>query len=139
MYTIKQRSKAVHKQLMIIPNDGREQVIFNVDLIPEQVAGKFGELCWKIQQETEKKQINAAALGEAIVGLLTIIFGIEQTKTIMEIYKNNYTDLLLDITPFLIEDFLLLFFHYLLLFLYKSYSDLLMKASLKRSSGNEVL
>lgn len=104
MYTIKQRSKAVHKQLMIIPNDGREQVIFNVDLIPEQVAGKFGELCWKIQQETEKKQINAAALGEAIVGLLTIIFGIEQTKTIMEIYKNNYTDLLLDITPFLIEE-----------------------------------
>lgn len=104
MYTIKQRSKAIHKQLTIIPNDGREQVIFNVDLIPEQVAGKFGELCWSIQQETEKKQVNAAALGEAIVGLLSIVFGAEQTKTIMNIYQNNYTDLLLDITPFLMEE-----------------------------------
>ena len=104
MYTIKQRSKSIHKQLAIIPNDGKEQVIFNVDIIPEQVAGKFGELCWKIQQETEKKQADYAALGEAIVGLLSIIFGAEQTKTIMDIYKSNYTDLLLDITPFLIEE-----------------------------------
>lgn len=103
MYTITQR-KTLHKQLAIIPANSTEQMIFNVDIVPEKMAGKFGELCWKIQQETAKKEPSSEAIGEAIVELFTIVFGKEQTETMVKLYEDNYLDLLVDVTPFLIEE-----------------------------------
>lgn len=103
MYTITQR-KTLHKQLAIVPANSAEQVIFNVDIVPEKMAGKFGELCWKVQQETSKKEPDAEAIGEAIVELFTIVFGKEQTEIMINMYEGNYLDLLVDVTPFLIEE-----------------------------------
>ena len=103
------RKNRIKEELQLCHADGSiaEQIIvdLNVDEITARVQKAYEAL--GIAQDALQKQPDSPQLmeayGNAIVAVFRVIFGDDGTERILAFYESNYTEMLLDIFPFLNE------------------------------------
>lgn len=106
MYQL-QRKNRIKETLQLKNSDGTQADLLVVDLNIDEIADrvyKNMELIAMAQNELKKNPKGEKALeafGNALIGTLKVIFGDQQTTRLLAFYENNYTELLLDIFPFI--------------------------------------
>ena len=106
MYQITRKSR-VTETLQLCHANGDVACEINVDLNVDEIAGRVNkarEALAMAQLALEKEQDSEAlaeAYGNAVIMLFDIIFTPEGTQQIVEFYEGNYTEMLLDVFPFI--------------------------------------
>ena len=105
MYQI-QRKNRIKEQLQLCHANGEIactlDVDINVDRMTAQISKAYDQL-GKAQNELMKDRTSDKLIeeyGKAVVLVLTVIFGEDGCKKILDFYEDNYTECLLDILPF---------------------------------------
>lgn len=108
MYTIKRRQRFT--DTLRIEGEAGNTLDLSVDLDIGAVSGRvwkrYETLCIVYEQlqkapsDVEKQK----AVGAAIVELMNMIFGEEQTEKIIEFYGGNAVELLVDLMPYLTDE-----------------------------------
>lgn len=104
MYKIK-RSRHIVENLQI--EDGGKVLDLVVDVIIDDIMKKYidlGSRLAKLQgmiEAGEKSEDLYAEYGKTVVAYFELFFGTEQTARILNFYNNRYSEMLLDVTPFL--------------------------------------
>lgn len=104
MYKIK-RSRHIAESLQI--EDGDKLLDLTVDIVIDDIMKKYIELgsrLAKLQEMVdagEKTEDLYAEYGRTVVAYFELFFGTEQTARILNFYSNRYSEMLLDVTPFL--------------------------------------
>ena len=105
MYKITRKNR-IKEQLQLCNADGSVacelEVDINVDEITNRVAKAYDTL-GMAQLELQKDPGDPKfmeAYGNAVIALLDIIFGESGCEMLLAFYENNYTEMLLDIFPF---------------------------------------
>ena len=106
MYTITRKNR-IKEQLQLCHADGTVALAIDVDLNVDQIAGRLNKayevlgMTQNALQENVSDQQALDAYGKAVIAVFDVIFGEENSKKILEFYENNYTEMLLDIFPFI--------------------------------------
>lgn len=105
MYEIKRKGKI--KETLKVTDDGGKELTLAVDLNIDDILGHYNiarRALADAQTAAKQKDEDAAAkMGQAIMALFTVVFGAEQTNTLVSFYENRYTEMLADLMPFLSE------------------------------------
>ena len=106
MYTIK-RQKQIKEQLQICNPDGTEAMVLDVDLNVDEVTNRVSK-AWDAlgaaQIELQKSPDDPRdmdAYGRAVIAVFDVIFGPDNSKKLLEFYEGHYSEMLLDVFPFL--------------------------------------
>lgn len=101
------RKNRIVEELQLCHNDGSVaasiQVDLNVDTIASRVQKTYdalGAAQAAIEKDPESPKL-LEAYGDAIVAVFRVIFGDDGTDKILAYYEDNYTEMLLDIFPFI--------------------------------------
>lgn len=106
MYQITRKNR-IKEQLQLCHADGAVALTADVDLNVDKIAmrvNKAYEVLAMAQNALQKDPENPATLtayGNAVVAVFAVIFGEENAGKILEFYENNYTEMLLDVFPFI--------------------------------------
>lgn len=109
MYQITRKNKIV-EQLQLCHADGSVALVVDVEINVDQTAGKINkakELLAMAQGALQKNPESPElmeAYGKAVVSLFNSIFGEEDTEKIIAFYDGNYSEMLIDIFPFLYNE-----------------------------------
>lgn len=102
-----QRKNRIKESLELLNNDGSIYKVLTVDLNVDQIANRvnkayeeIGRLQLELQKDPHNPH-NQEAYGKAVICTLEIIFGEEQLKDILAFYEDSYTEMLLDLFPFI--------------------------------------
>ena len=104
MYKIK-RAKHILETLQI--EDNGKTYDFTVDVTVDDIMHDYvnlGSRLAKLQQMIdagEKTEDLYTEYGKTIVAFFELFFGSEQAKQIIDLYQGRYSEMLLDVTPFL--------------------------------------
>ena len=104
------RKNRIKEELQLCRADGSiaESIIvdLNVDEITARVNKAYEALgmAQDALQKDPKSEKTIEAYGAAVVAVFRVIFGDEGTDKIIAFYEGNYTEMLLDIFPFLNEE-----------------------------------
>lgn len=107
MYTIQRKNKHIREELELLSIDGTEKMHVTVNLDIDQIAARMAksyEMMGMLQNELKKdpkNQKTMEAFGQAVIGIFKIIFGDEQAAEILKFYENDYTEMLVDLFPFI--------------------------------------
>lgn len=107
MYTIQRKNKHIREELELLSIDGKEKMNVTVDLDIDQIAARMAksyEMMGMLQNELKndpKNQKTMEAFGQAVLEIFNIIFGDEQAAGILKFYENDYTEMLVDLFPFI--------------------------------------
>lgn len=105
-YKITRKSKIV-ESLELCNADGSVAHVIDVDVNIDDIAGKVNkawELLGMAQTEMEqdpKSEKALTAYGRAVLEVIRAIFGDENAETIVTFYDERWTELLLDLFPFI--------------------------------------
>lgn len=105
MYVIKKKS-AFSDTLRLEDEQGNKQEIkFTLSLKPEMIK-EYRRLqleLIELQKQTQDKQDEQTVerFGKCIVSVFELLFGAENTQKILEFYENNYTEMIVDILPYI--------------------------------------
>lgn len=109
MYKIKKNDNRIVEELEIEDENGEKQ-IFKVDVTFDKIAKKYHQLRAmmagfdKAIKEGDAENDDAfEKYVEVFIELLRLFFGDEEAKRLIEFYDSKYTDLLVDIAPFIVE------------------------------------
>lgn len=108
MYQITRRNR-IKETLQLCNADGTVaeelQVDLNVDVISARM-NKAYELIGIAQTELEKETTPALleAYGNAVIAVFDVVFGPEGRQKIVNFYEGNYTEMLLDLFPFINDE-----------------------------------
>lgn len=106
MYTVTRKNR-IQETLRFCNADGSEALVLDVDLNIDQLANRVNkayELLGHAQNvltadpHSEEAQ---TAYGEAVLGVFTVIFGEKGCEDILAFYEGNYSEMLLDLFPFI--------------------------------------
>lgn len=106
MYTVTRKNR-IKEQLQLCHADGTVALVAEVDLNVDLIAARVNkayETLGMAQLELQKAPHDEKALeayGNAVIAVFTVIFGEAQTKSIVEFYENNWSEMLLDLFPFI--------------------------------------
>ena len=109
MYTIQRKNKHIHEELELLSIDGKDKMIVTVNLDIDQIAARMAksyEMMGMLQNELKKDPKNQGtmeAFGQAVLEIFKIIFGDDQAGEILKFYENDYTEMLVDLFPFINE------------------------------------
>ena len=109
MYTITRKNR-IKEQLQLCHEDGSVALSVNVDLNVDQIASRVNtayELLGAAQVCLQKDPASDEAVkayGQAVIGVFDVIFGEENSKKILEFCENSYTEMLLDVFPFINDE-----------------------------------
>ena len=102
-----QRKNHIQETLELLDMDGKVRHVLTVDLNVDQIANRVGkafEDIGRLQNDLQKSPTDPAmqeAYGRAVLATIEVIFGEEQTKTILDYYEDSYNEMLLDLFPFI--------------------------------------
>lgn len=105
-YQIK-RQKRITETMELTDSDGTVAHTIVTDLTVDNIAKSFRECQLNIlhaQQEIKNSDDVSVAqekLGNAIIALFNLLFGREQTENILEFFEGNYTEMIMQIMPFI--------------------------------------
>ena len=106
MYQVTRKNR-IKEQLQLCHADGTvaltAEVDLNVDVIASRVSKAYETLgmAQNALAEDPRNPATMEAYGNAVIAVFNVIFGEEQTAAIVEFYENNYTEMLLDLFPFI--------------------------------------
>ena len=106
MYQVTRKNR-IKEQLQLCHADGTvaltAEVDLNVDVIASRVSKAYETLgmAQNALSEDPRNPATMEAYGNAVIAVFNVIFGEEQTAAIVEFYENNYTEMLLDLFPFI--------------------------------------
>ena len=104
-YQIKKSSRII-EELELLGEDGSVEKTINVDINTDRIAGGYrkAEINLLNAQRNIKKGETAEALenyGKAVIDLFRIVFGYENTDIMLEYFDGKYTDMLIQVMPFI--------------------------------------
>lgn len=107
-YKIK-RKNVLCEELVIEAAGGRPELRLPVEMTIDQTLAQFNRLrrmLGELQAEAEKNPFDDAViskLGIVIVAFFELIFGKDGCKNLVDYYENNYTEMLEDVAPFIVD------------------------------------
>ena len=105
-YTITRKNR-LKEELQLCHADGTLALTATVDINIDEIGARVSkayEMLGMAQNTLEQSPNSDAAMtayGEAVIALFNVIFGEEDTQNILLFYEGNYTEMLLDIFPFI--------------------------------------
>lgn len=105
-YTVTRKNR-IKEELQLCHADGTVALSVNVDLNIDEIGARVSkayETLGMAQNTLEKSPNSEAAMkayGEAVIAVFNIIFGEEDAAKILSFYEGNYTEMLLDVFPFI--------------------------------------
>ena len=106
MYQV-QRKKRIKEELQLVNADGTVSDTITVDLNVDEIAARVSksyETLGMAQNALQADQYNeklVEAYGNAVVAVFTVIFGEDGCNKILNFYESNYTEMPLDLFPFI--------------------------------------
>jgi hypothetical protein len=106
MYQVTRKNR-IKEQLQLCHADGSVALTADVDLNVDKIAARVNkayEVLGMAQNALQNDPHNPETLtayGNAVAAVFAVIFGEENAAKIVEFYENNYTEMLLDIFPFI--------------------------------------
>ena len=101
------RKNRIKEELQLCHADGSVALSINVDLNVDEMAGRLAKAQDTLAQAQNTARENPTseealeAYGNAIGSLFTVLFGEDNTVKILDFYEGNYSEMLLDIFPFI--------------------------------------
>lgn len=101
------RKNRLKEELQLCHADGTVALTVNVDLNIDEIGARVSkayETLGAAQLTLEKSPNSEAAMkayGEAVIAAFSIIFGEDDAAKILAFYEGNYTEMLLDVFPFI--------------------------------------
>ena len=105
-YTVTRKNR-IKEQLQLCHADGTVALVadvdLNVDIIANRVSKAYEALAMaqNTLQESPRDSRAMEAYGNAVIAVFDIIFGEENTEKIVAFYENNWSEMLLDLFPFI--------------------------------------
>jgi hypothetical protein len=106
MYTITRKNR-IREQLQLCHADGSVALTVDVDLNVDEIQARavqaYKEI-GKVQEQIRRAPGSTEAMeayGNAAIALFNVIFGEEGTRKILAFYEDHYTEMLLDVFPFI--------------------------------------
>jgi hypothetical protein len=109
MYTITRKNR-IKEELQLCHADGSVACVLEVDLNVDEIANRVNkayEMLGMAQNELQNAPNDPKtmeAYGKAVCAVFDVIFGEDGTQKIMEFYENHYTEMLLDVFPFINDE-----------------------------------
>ena len=97
----------IEKDLEIVTAGGEEIATFHVSISMREMetrVAKAYEAMSIARAELQKKPDAVEAYGKAVIAFMETIFGADQTAQLLELYESDYTQLLLDVVPFIQDE-----------------------------------
>lgn len=110
MFTVQRKKRRIHETLQLLNEEGTQELTVVVDLDIDQIAARVNKSYEKIgmlQNDLRKNPRDTRtmeAFGQAVLEIFKIIFGDDQAMKILEFYDENYTEMLVDLFPFINEE-----------------------------------
>ena len=107
MYKITKGANRIEKDLEIVTSGGEEIAVLHVSISMREMetrVAKAYEAMSIARAELQKKPDAVEAYGKAVIAFMETIFGDEQTAQLLEIYESDYTQMLLDVVPFIQDE-----------------------------------
>lgn len=111
MYTITRKNR-IKEDLQLCHANGDIALTVSVDLNVDEISGRLAQKQKQMQEAAARAQ-NAPnneeavkAYGETIVAFFEVLFGEEDTRKLLAFYEDNYTEMLVDVFPFINEEIL---------------------------------
>lgn len=107
MYKITKGANRIEKDLEIVTSGGEEIAVLHVSISMREMetrVAKAYEVMSIARAELQKKPDAVEAYGKAVIAFMQTIFGDEQTAQLLEIYESDYTQMLLDVVPFIQDE-----------------------------------
>lgn len=107
MYKVVKRDRSIKETLVICHEDGTEALTLDVDINTTSIVSQMAiarEVLAAASGTLQKDPSDVkamTALGTSVITMLTIIFGAENAKKLVEFYDSAYDALLVDIYPFI--------------------------------------
>ena len=106
MYQVTRKNR-IKEQLQLCHANGDIALTVDVDLNVDQIAGRVSKAYEvlnmaqnALKKDTENEKL-LEAYGAAVIAVFNVIFGEEDAQKTLEFYEGNYTEMLLDIFPFI--------------------------------------
>lgn len=109
MYTITRKNR-IKEELQLCHADGTVACILEVDLNVDEIANRVNKayetlgMAQNALQKAPTDPKTMEAYGQAVAAVFAVIFGEDGAQKILEFYENNYTEMLLDIFPFINDE-----------------------------------
>ena len=106
MYKITKGANRLERDLEISDKSGNQIAVFHVSITMREMetrVAKAYEQMSVAQAELKKNPGAVEAYGKAVIAFFETIFG-DQTAELLAIYENDYTQMLLDIVPFIQDE-----------------------------------
>lgn len=106
MYTITRKNR-IKEQLQLCHADGTVALTVDVDLNVDEISARVNkayETLGQAQNTLQKSPNSPEALeayGNAVLAVFNILFGEKDAAALLEFYEGNYTEMLLDVFPFI--------------------------------------
>ena len=106
MYQVTRKNR-IKEQLQLCHADGSVALTADVDLNVDKIAARVNKafevlgMAQNALQNDPRNPETLTAYGNAVAAVFAVIFGEENAAKIAEFYENNYTEMLLDISPFI--------------------------------------
>jgi hypothetical protein len=102
MYQIKRNHVVEDLQV----EDNGKTLDLHVDLSVDAILKQYIEATQRLKAAQDEMRKGSTeqryqAMGNAVLGLFNVIFGTTQTEQILEFYADAYTEMLVDIVPFI--------------------------------------
>lgn len=107
MYKITKGANRIEKDLEIVTSGGENIAVLHVSISMREMetrVAKAYEAMSIARAELQKKPDAVEAYGKAVIAFMQTIFGDEQTAQLLEIYESDYTQMLLDVVPFIQDE-----------------------------------
>lgn len=107
MYKITKGANRLERDLEISDKSGNQIAVFHVSITMREMETRVAKAYEQMsiaQAELKKNPGAVEAYGKAVIAFMGTIFGDDQTAELLEIYENDYTQMLLDIVPFIQDE-----------------------------------
>ena len=105
-YTVTRKNR-IKEQLQLCNSDGSVALVADVDLNVDIIANRISKayetlgMAQLALQEAPNDSRAMEAYGNAVISVFNVIFGEENTEKIVAFYENNWSEMLLDLFPFI--------------------------------------
>lgn len=106
MYKITKGANRLERDLEISDKSGNQIAVFHVSITMREMETRVAKAYEQMsiaQAELKKNPGAVEAYGKAVIAFFETIFG-DQTAELLAIYENDYTQMLLDIVPFIQDE-----------------------------------
>lgn len=104
-YQIK-KSKKIVEELALMDDNGTIDMMLKIEINPDRIISEYRKIELMLAKaEKAAKENNtsesAKVYGDMIITYMTLLFGDDNTSKLINYYDGRYTDMLVDVMPFI--------------------------------------